>query len=255
MDYWDRPRSRRSGLSDRSRAYLAGLVALLVTVCVLMLDSGANGFRFRSWLGIDDRVVGAVEPSGDGRFRFFATQPDGRDPVAWNPCETIHYVVNPDGAPDGWDDLVADGVAVVGDAAGLRLEYGGTTDDRSFTDRIDGVGRAEPVLIGWADADEVPKLEGDVAGLAGPVTQTRRGFSRYVSGMVVLDRDAFDELEQQPGGDTQQQAILMHELGHLLGLDHVADRGELMFESNLGRTTLGKGDRKGLAMLGGVSCG
>ena len=256
MDNSERPRSHRARLSDRSRGYVAALVALLATVCVLMLDSGANGFRFRSWLGMDDRVVGAVTPSGDGHYRFFETQPgSGGKPVAWNPCEPIHYVVNPDGAPDGWEDVVEDGVATVSEAAGLQFEYNGTTDDRSFGDRINSLGRAEPVLLGWADPDEVPKLEGDVAGLAGPVTQTRNGFSRYVTGMVVLDSAAFDELEGQPDGDAHQQAIVMHELGHLLGLDHVPDSAELMYESNLGRTTLGKGDRKGLAILGGVTCG
>jgi hypothetical protein len=255
VDYRERPRSRRSRLSDRSRAYLAALVALLLTVCVLMLDPGANGFRFRSWFGIDDRVVGAVEPSGEGRYRFFDTQAGGRVPVAWNPCETIHYLVNPEGAPDGWEELVEDGVEEVSGAAGLRFEYDGTTDDRGFTDRIDVVGHARPVLLGWADEDEVPKLQGDVAGLAGPVTQTRNGFSRYVTGMVVLDRDAFADLEDQLDSRARQQAVLMHELGHLLGLDHVQDPAELMFESNLGRTTLGKGDRRGLAILGGVPCG
>lgn len=241
-------------LSDRSRVYLAALIALLVTVCVMMLDPGTNGFRLRSWLGIDDRIVGAVEPSGNGHYRFFDTQPGSDDPVAWNPCEPIHYVVNPDGAPDDWEDLVDSSVEEVGGAAGLSFEYDGTTDDRRFTDRIDGVGRARPVLLGWAEAEEVPKLEGDVAGLAGPVTQTRNGFSRYVTGMVVLDSDIFDELETRPDGALQQRAILMHELGHLLGLDHVADRSELMFDSSLGRTTLGRGDRKGLAILGGVTC-
>lgn len=254
MDYWERPTPRRSRLSDRSRAYLAALVALLVTVCVLMIDSGSNGFRFRSWLGFDDRVVAAVEPDGDGAYRFFDTQNGGRDPVAWNPCEPIHYVVNPEGAPDGWQDLVEDSVEEVSEAAGLRFEYDGTTDDRSFTNRIDGVGGAGPVLLGWADADEVPKLEGDVAGLAGPVTQIRQGYSRYVSGMLVLDRDAFDDLEDEFDGEAHQQAIVMHELGHVLGLDHVDDSTELMYESSMGRTTLGKGDRKGLAILGGVPC-
>ncbi len=253
MDYSGR--SRRSRLSDRSRVYVGALVALVVSVSVLMLDTGANGFRLRSWLGIDDRVVGAVEPHGNGHYRFFDTQPGSREPVAWNPCEPIHYVVNPDGAPDGWANLVADAADEVSAAAGLSFEYDGTTDDRSFTDRIDGAGRAMPVLLGWARADEISKLEGDVAGLAGPVAQTRNGFSRYITGMVVLDRDAFDELEGHADGELEQRAILMHELGHLLGLDHVSDRHELMFDSSLGRTTLGKGDRKGLAILGGVSCG
>jgi hypothetical protein len=228
---------------------------MLVTVCFLLVDSSANGFRFRSWLGIDDRVLGAVHPGSHGRYRFFDTQPGSGDPVAWNPCEVIHYVVNPADAPDGWQGLVADGVAEVSSAAGVVFQYDGTTDDRSFADRLDALGRPLPVLIGWSDEDEVPKLEGDVAGLAGPVTQTRRGFRRYVSGMVVLDREAFDELTGQRNAPAHQQAILMHELGHLLGLDHVNDVGELMFEANLGRTTLGEGDRRGLALLGGVPCG
>ena len=30
--------------------------------------------------------------------------------MAWNPCEPIHYVVNPDGAPDDWEGLVDDGI-------------------------------------------------------------------------------------------------------------------------------------------------
>ena len=256
MDNSERQRTSRARLSDRARTYLAALVALLVTVCVLTLDNGSSGFRFRSWLGLDDRIVDPVQPHGNGNYKFFETQHGGQEPVAWNPCEPIHYVVNPQGAPEGWEEVVAAGVAVVSKAAGLSFEYDGLTDDRSFGDRIDGMGRAEPALIGWADEDEVPKLEGDVAGLAGPVTQVRRGFSRYVTGMVVLDKDAYADLEDsdQFDGEARQQAILIHELGHLLGLDHVDDESELMFKNNLGRTTLGKGDRKGLAILGGVSC-
>ena len=83
---------------------------------MLLLDTGANGFRVRSWLGIDDRLVSAVEPQGNGHYRFFDTQPGSSEPVAWNPCEPIHYVVNPDGAPDGWENLVDDAVDEVSTA-------------------------------------------------------------------------------------------------------------------------------------------
>ena len=178
MDEWitGRGRARDVAGSRTSPAPTSpALIALLVTVLVMLLDPGANGFRFRSWLGIDDRIVNAVEPSGDGHYRFFDTQPGSKEPVAWNPCEPIPYVVNPEGAPDGWEELLDDGIAEVSDAAGLRFDYHGTTDDRGFTDRVNALGRGEPVLIGWADDDEVPKLEGDVAGLAGPVTQSRAG--------------------------------------------------------------------------------
>ena len=244
---------RRLGLSDRSRAYLAALVALIAAVSVLMIDPGENGSRFRRLLGLEHRLVGAVSASGEGSYAFFAQQPGGERPVAWDPCAPIHYVVNPDGAPDGWESLVERSVAEVGRAAGLRFEYDGVSEDRNFSDRA-SLGGASPVLVGWATADEVPGLADDVAGLGGPVTRTIGGHSRYVSGMVVLDRASYDDLDGF-GGDARQQAILMHELGHLVGLDHVDDAGELMFAANIGRTAFGPGDLTGLALLGAVPCG
>jgi Matrixin len=48
--------------------------------------------------------------------------------------------------------------------------------------------------------------------------------------------------------------VVMHELGHLVGLAHVRDPGELMAESNLERRDLGPGDRQGLAAVGAGSC-
>ncbi len=46
----------------------------------------------------------------------------------------------------------------------------------------------------------------------------------------------------------------MHELAHVVSLDHVNDRNELMFEENTGQTALGPGDRAGLAVLGAGPC-
>lgn len=254
MDPWQQPRPSRGGLSDRSRAYIAALLALVAAVCVLALDPGDHGSRFRRLLGLEHRLVSPVTTSGEGSYAFFATQPGGEQPVAWNPCAPIRYVVNPACAPAGWERLVDVSIDTVSEAAGLRFEYGGTTDDRDFSERV-GFRGAEPVLIGWAEADEVPDLADEVAGLGGPVTRTNRGVSRYVSGMVVLDQDSFAGLAAEPDGAGQQQAIVLHELGHLVGLDHVDDPGELMYAENIGRTTFGPGDLTGLALLGGVPCG
>ena len=46
----------------------------------------------------------------------------------------------------------------------------------------------------------------------------------------------------------------MHELGHVVGLDHVKDRHELMNPEYLGLDTWGPGDRQGLAVLGAGPC-
>lgn len=254
MDDRGAPGPRGRGLSNRSRSYLAALIALLATVTVLLLDNGDVGLRFRGWLGIDDRQVAAVQTQGGGSFRFFQVQDDG-EPVGWNPCRPIKYEVNPDGAPEDATELLDEAIAEVSDAAGLRMEQVGTTDARNFDDRFSTTGSIEPVLIGWADADEVSELAGDVAGVAGPVTATRGPESRYVTGMAVFDSEAFAEISKYADGETQMRAIMMHELGHLLGLDHVDDPAELMNADNIGRDEFGEGDLTGLAKLGSISCG
>lgn len=48
---------------------------------------------------------------------------------------------------------------------------------------------------------------------------------------------------------------MLHELGHLVGLDHTADRHEMVFsESDYEVTDYGPGDRRGLALLGTQGC-
>ncbi len=72
--------------------------------------------------------------------------------------------------------------------------------------------------------------------------------------MVALDTDTFDRLAGQRGGEQAMRAILVHELGHVLGLAHVDDDTQLMYGGNLVRTDLGDGDLEGLARLGAVGC-
>lgn len=228
--------SRGPVLSYRSRTYLGGLLALVAAVAIVTVD-------WRDFGG-----------EGDESYAFFRTQPGTGTPVAWNPCEPIHYVVNPENAPDEWEALVEDGIAEVGAASGLEFEYDGETADRDFRDRGGRLGDPEPVLIGWADAEEVPDLSGDVAGVAGPVSVASGGRSRYVTGMVVLDAQAYERMSAGRDGDRTRLAILMHELGHLVGLDHVDDSTELMFANNTGQTEFGPGDLAGLEKLGDVGC-
>jgi predicted Zn-dependent protease len=58
-----------------------------------------------------------------------------------------------------------------------------------------------------------------------------------------------------PGGAGAVQAIIEHELGHVVGLDHVADPTQLMNpELEPGVTGFGDGDRRGLALLGEGAC-
>ncbi|GAA1478240.1 hypothetical protein GCM10009623_26860 [Nocardioides aestuarii] len=234
---------------------MAGLViTALLLGGVVLLSPGDEFATTRRLLGVGGERH--AEPPdftpGQGSFRFLRTQRGSQQPVAWDPCEPIRYVVNPQGAPDGWPALIDEAVADVEWATGLDLVDLGTSDARPFAPTYGAVAR--PVVIGFADETEIADLAGDTAGVGGSIAQTGvldRDY--YVSGSVALDTAVFDDARVESQFESMR-AIVQHELGHVLGLDHVDDPGELMFGSNLGRTGWGRGDLEGLARLGSVPC-
>ncbi len=255
------PRTHRAGRASRRERKQHGpvipglVIAGLIMGGVLLLDPSQSGRRLRELTGLDGRLGQLVGISdAGGQYAFVHTQPGSEEPVSWNPCRPIRYVVNPSGAPEDWEPLVEEAVAEIEEATGFRFEDKGTSEDRDFVHRVDGLGRPDPVLIAWADASEVPGLAGDVACLGGSTYVEQHHRRAYVSGSVALDRELFEDLQSEPDGEALSRAILVHELGHVVGLDHVEDRGELMHAGNVGRTELGPGDREGLARLGSVEC-
>ena len=99
----------------------------------------------------------------------------------------------------------------------------------------------------------MPDLEGSTAGIGGSTPVPVRGRVRFVTGMVVLDTEAYDRMERR-GDRTSEVLILTHELGHVLGLDHVDDADELMNAEYHGQTGFGPGDLEGLQKLHDLPC-
>jgi hypothetical protein len=113
------------------------------------------------------------------------------------------------------------------------------------------------VLVAWTTPDQDRRLGGDVAGLGGSivVTEPLSGRRSYVTGSVSLDTPTLAGLLVHGWeGRQQARAVVLHELGHVLGLGHVADPRELMHSEDLARTSFGPGDRAGLARLGRGRC-
>lgn len=244
----------RVGRSRRPHSPL--LPGLLVTAALVAgavaLSPTENMRTIRRLAGFDDDRPAAAPDvrSGVGSFTFLQTQRASDEPVAYDPCRTIEDVVNPEGAPANYDDLVDTGLAHTGAAAGLKFIRVGLTDDRDVA--TGGFVQRRPVLIAWATPGQVPELAGEVAGIGGSVAVGPPGRMRYVTGKVMLDRDLFASFDVEDAD--RAQAIVDHELAHVVGLGHVDDPGELMYEENVGRTTYGPGDREGLARLGSVDC-
>lgn len=246
-----RPQHRGRPRVERHKRRTTGpvLPGLFVVLCLLLFvffkSPTTTGERLRQFV---DGLSG-----GDESYSFVARGPNGL-PVAWDACEPIHYVVNPDGAPDDWEQLVDAAVSAVEDASGFDLDADGTSDDSSSDRRKEDVRQGLPVLIDWATPDEVETLRGDTVGIGGSSAVTRNGETRFVTGVVVLDEEEYDRMSRT-GRDRAATLILAHELSHVLGLDHVDDERQLMNPSYVGQRGFGDGDRAGFEVLRDMPCG
>lgn len=221
---------------------IMGLVISMVIYLSPNLDFG-NVQRTVS----TDPMDGVPGSGGDG-YAFMQIDSSG-DPITWACEERIEIVVNPEGAPREYAEMVESAVSQVNGATTFEFVVTGETDDRDFFGRGRG-----PVLLGWADEEELSELAGPTAGLGGSsYVLGPGGEARAVGGMVVVDKDS-------PGGGwfrggIDQEVIIAHELIHVLGLGHTEQADQLMAAENSGQLELGEGDLAGLAALEDAACG
>jgi hypothetical protein len=200
-------------------------------------------------------------PAEGGPYAFIERQADGVTPVAYDPCRPVHYVIHPDGEPAGGEKVVAAAIARVSEATGLQFVYDGATDeastrDREIFQRARYGDRWAPVLVAWASDSANPDLAGEIVGEGGSTAVSLGdGPKVFVTGTVSLDAGQFPQILRRRHGTAIAQAIVMHELGHLVGLDHVDDARELMYPTSGGDVVdFAAGDLTGLAALGAGRC-
>ena len=257
-DAGPRSYSRPRGELRRQLTAYALAIGLALTVGVIFANKqfgvavSMDGLQRRGPLGIPPAVV-----TGVGSFQFSMTQPtDPSRPVTYDPCRPIEYEVNDALAPDLGQRITEDAIATIETATGLDFRYIGTSNRSPSTEGRSPWGGREPVIIGWTTVDAVPELRDRVAGVGGS-TARKDGYTgdlEYVTGLVALDAPQLKDILARPDGEAQVQAIVTHEIAHLVGLDHVEDPNELMYSNNIGRYDLGPGDREGLAALGSGRC-
>ncbi|MFN8125287.1 MAG: hypothetical protein U0R64_02060 [Candidatus Nanopelagicales bacterium] len=203
----------------------------------------------------EHRIMPIVRPAADGGEYRFLRMSDGA-PVRYSPCRRLAVVVNPRNAPVDALPQVESAVAAIRDATGLMITVEGQTRERYSSDRSpyqpDRYGeRWAPILVSWAGRDAVPEFAGDAVGFGGSFSvDPLTGPASYVTGSVVLDREFFAD----PANHDYLHEAVVHELGHVVGLDHVEDSAQVMWSGGLHGSGLGGGDRIGLARLGRGPC-
>lgn len=173
--------------------------------------------------------------STDPGFRYFASFGD-RPPIV-STCSPFPFVIRRDSGPPKGGELVVGGLQRIANATGISFEFKG------FTDKIYSFNESrtawpwdddrQALWIGWAFDSEVPDLgprsdsEPYAVGVGGPITVERGDGEEIVGGGVVLRAD--EALAVTFGSGSNFGNVLLHELGHAMGLDHVELESEIMF--------------------------
>lgn len=243
-----------------SAAGRAFAVLLIVGAGLTLFSFDARGTSLLGLLRGPSRDLPPEAFDGEG-YAFLHTQRASPTvPVTYDPCRPVRIAINPDREPAGAEGIVEEAAAEVSEATGLEFDVTTDTDERPSRDRplSDSArygGGYSPILVSWSDPVETSRLAGDVAGLGGSVAlEGAYGTSWLVTGAATLDAPDFERVLSGHDGRDRARAIVMHELAHVVGLDHVDDPDQLMYADNLGRTRWGIGDLAGLRLLGAGPC-
>ena len=199
---------------------------------------------------------GLPAPSDAG---YTLAYPDGSGGSAawWNPCDPIRFAVNLSDAPTGALDDALAAVAVASQATGLTFDYVGTT---GFSpDPAGGWGQMPAgvdAVIGWVSPAQLGGGRGE-AGAGGSWWRAAGSHDRIDEGYALINGDIAKAILRPGSGTGYSEAhLLLHELGHMLGLAHTADPGEVMYPQTgpLSPSAYGPGDLAGLRYLGSQPC-
>ena len=233
---------------------LAVTLALLVPLSATMTsaDAAGGGYKVHSW------------PDPDGNLHR----------IRWNPCQTITYAVDlrlagrTNAARASALRDVRHAFHRASNRTGLKFSYSGRTTElprnsahKSWSDRQ----HAAEIVVAWVDQSR-PKFRSDLLGKTGSAYPSGVGgwmlrgwqdpnghWQAAVGRGFVVINSAQNRLYQPGfGAGVTRGALLLHELGHAMGLDHVGSTNELMYPTMLNRehSNYKHGDSRGLLKVG-----
>ncbi len=166
-------------------------------------------------------------------------------PARWGTCR-IGYRVNERRMPaTGMADL-REAMRRVTQVTGIRFRYRGRTS--AVPQGSYGGPGLNKMVVAWAPPARSGGLLVDGVGGVGGTSRTS---SRLLSGYVLMNSDYSDKAEAGFGAGQPLGLVLMHELGHVVGLDHATDAKQIMAPgSPLPAAVWGAADLNGLRHVG-----
>lgn len=171
----------------------------------------------------------------------------------WNPCAPIRYRVDLAGMPSTNLKLIRAALQKVHLATGLSFAYAGSSRVTPFGGGWNRSVPASGLYFAFVTAQTVPAIKG-IAGLGGEgaLVTTASGSKVVASGGVSLDKGWWKKLYGGFKDGPSRGSLLLHEIGHAIGLMHVGAKPEVMYPV-LGPWSYGRygwGDLTGLQQLG-----